>query len=98
MGYPSYSAYLQSDHWADVRSRFRKSKLKKRCHVCRGPYSDLHHRTYKRLGKERLTDLVPLCRDCHGEVHQWAKANANGNAGFALWEAARKARREHKRR
>lgn len=30
---------------------------------------NVHHRTYERLGKERLGDLTVLCRKCHGLFH-----------------------------
>lgn len=29
----------------------------------------LHHLTYERLGDEDLSDLTPLCADCHAMVH-----------------------------
>lgn len=29
----------------------------------------LHHKTYERIGEELLTDLVPLCPNCHTLVH-----------------------------
>jgi hypothetical protein len=31
---------------------------------------DVHHRTYKRKGAEGASDLVALCRRCHGERHR----------------------------
>ncbi len=41
----------------------------------------LHHRTYKRLGRERLNDLVPLCKAHHEQAHQRVRAGAR------LWNA-----------
>lgn len=66
----SYAAYLRSDHWQNVKTRYRTSKLPQSCVVCGAERVDLHHRTYERLGRERLTDLVPLCREHHGEAHR----------------------------
>jgi len=44
------------------------------CAACGGAWTlrhgDLHHRTYDRLGQERLADLMPLCRPCHDRAHQ----------------------------
>lgn len=37
----------------------------------------MHHKTYKRLGKERLTDLILLCEDCHLELHYRVKEDDN---------------------
>jgi hypothetical protein len=40
------------------------------CQVCGAKQVDLHHRNYKRIGgKEHLSDLVPLCREHHEQVH-----------------------------
>lgn len=30
---------------------------------------NLHHRTYKRIGEERVNDLRWLCRGCHQLAH-----------------------------
>lgn len=30
---------------------------------------DVHHRTYERLGKERLSDVAAVCRFCHDLIH-----------------------------
>jgi len=70
LGFASYRDYLASPHWADVKRRYAESKLPKTCVVCDRPYQVLHHRTYKRLGAERLMDLIPLCHDHHGELHR----------------------------
>ncbi len=85
-----YSRYIQSDKWQDVRSRYRHSKLQQTCYVCRGtegPF-DLHHKTYKRLGGERLNDLCRVCRPCHIKIHALAKKH-----GMHLWGATMKLRR-----
>lgn len=61
---------------------------------------DLHHRSYKRIGKERLHDLVPLCRPCHEETHKYAAERKAKKVKMALWGAhlttARKKRKEAK--
>lgn len=59
--------YLQSDHW----KAFRPTVLEFwgwRCSVCYSNIRELlevHHRTYERRGRERLTDCIVLCRQCH---------------------------------
>lgn len=60
-----YQKYLQSEHWQGVKARMRASKYLRLCYVCgsAGPL-DLHHKSYKRLGSERLNDLIWLCRRC----------------------------------
>ena len=43
------------------------------CMVCDTAWTldhgDLHHRNYDRLGHERWTDLIPVCRACHDHIH-----------------------------
>ena len=91
--YNSYQVYLQSDHWKDIKKRFYKSKLnKKKCYVCEKRFGlQLHHRTYKRLGKEYLHDLIQLCGVCHLKAHKLLEAaRMRGNTRINLWTAARK--------
>jgi hypothetical protein len=69
-GFRHYHDYLRSDHWRGVNRRYRESRrFPQCCLACGGPDFQLHHRTYERLGREPLTDLLPLCRDCHFLVH-----------------------------
>ena len=74
---PSYRTYLLSDSWRATRERYRASKLPQGCWVCRVPNVDLHHRTYARLGNEKVIDLVPLCREHHDQLHE---------EGLDLWD------------
>lgn len=64
-----YEVYLLSEHWREVKRRYRASDLPQDCYACGAAQVDLHHVTYVRLGHEELTDLVPLCRDHHDRVH-----------------------------
>lgn len=71
-----YAVYLRSGHWQEVKRRYRATrKLPQTCVVCGNQRVDLHHLTYRRIGRERLTDLVPLCREHHDEAHV-IRANA----------------------
>ena len=91
-----YAAYIRSSAWAKVKRRYRASKLPQHCAVCGDAKVDLHHRTYKRLGNERLTDLIPLCRPHHGDVHAMVKESAN-RSKVNLWSAVRRLRRQYVR-
>lgn len=73
MGYANYQAYLASSHWHKVKQAYRQSKLPQHCLSCNSPNFQLHHREYKRLGRESIHDLLPLCSDCHSRVHEWHK-------------------------
>lgn len=66
----AYAEYLRSTHWVNKRAEYRASDMPQACVVCGAKRVDLHHRTYDRIGAERLTDLVPLCREHHGEAHR----------------------------
>lgn len=49
----------------------------------------MHHTTYRRLGNEAVTDLVPLCQVHHDELHkQCRQAGKGGLVAFAK-QAAR---------
>jgi len=77
----SYQDYLQSDHWKNIRRR--KIDMVHGC--CEGTVTDnsgykwgchrtnaleVHHLTYERLGRERLSDLMVLCPICHRHTHR----------------------------
>lgn len=65
-----YEKYLKSGHWKEFRKRFLARKKPKGCWSCgRKGRLDLHHVTYERLGRERIGDVVAICRTCHDEVH-----------------------------
>ena len=69
LGYKDYSAYIGSSAWADVKRRYRASDLPQDCFCGETENLHLHHLTYERVGQEELTDLSPLCGDCHRMIH-----------------------------
>lgn len=70
LGCETYGEYIESDDWYAKRDEYRESNRPQPCAVCWDPQVDLHHRTYARLGRPWLDDLVPLCRDHHNELHE----------------------------
>lgn len=80
-----YDRYLRSAHWKTVRGRYWGSDRPKSCYICDGKARELHHRTYERLGRELLTDLVAICRECHEAVHTYHNLHRN----LSLWDATR---------
>lgn len=68
LGYANYAEYLRSPAWSDVKRRYRASDLPQAC-MCGETIVQLHHKTYERVGEERLDDLAPLCAGCHRLVH-----------------------------
>lgn len=70
----SYEEYLKTRHWA----LFRRMIADKRGWVCEkcGKKIDnawdynIHHKTYKRVGNEKESDVMFLCPDCHKALHK----------------------------
>ena len=78
-----YDSYMKSDAWklrrkiAILKSRFPFHLLK--YSVCQSQKSnkcekypnrpDVHHITYKRFGREKVSDLMVVCRPCHRKIH-----------------------------
>lgn len=75
LGYTSYRDYLASDHWRALRRAYCEAGLPQCCLACGSPWFQLHHRTYTRLGREQLGDLLPLCGDCHTKVHEYERTH-----------------------
>lgn len=95
LGFRSYDEYLASDHWRDLKTRFYRSKLfTGACFACGGggPFA-IHHRTYKRLGREWLMDLVAVCGGCHLEAHELERSTASSR--ITLWNAVKRVRARH---
>ncbi len=65
-----YRDYLHTDEWQQ-RRRFLFRRVGYRCQICNGGSRlEVHHRTYDRLGKERVDDLTVLCDECHRAFHK----------------------------
>lgn len=64
-----YQAYLKTPHWQAIRRKVFK-EYGHRCDHCGSSKNlHIHHITYKNLGEEEISDLVPLCEDCHKRLH-----------------------------
>ncbi len=73
--YSDYQTYIVSSEWLIKKSRFIVYKLKKHqkieCEVCgMSVLLNIHHKTYKRLYKEKFNDLIILCAFCHKKLHE----------------------------
>ena len=79
---------MTSKAWKKKKAKYWKSKYSKNCYVCgkaRHVGMHLHHRTYVRLGNERLSDLVPVCSSCHHFIHKYQQ-----ETGLPIEEATRR--------
>jgi len=75
----NYSSYINSEAWKEKR----KERLRfagRRCELCnRSSDLDVHHRTYERLGDEKLNDLIVLCSTCHRQFHDRLSLHYEGD-------------------
>lgn len=72
----TYARYRQSKKWKALRDQVRK-RAGFKCQGCGATAQEklleVHHKTYERLGDERLEDLVLMCQRCHATEHQWKR-------------------------
>ena len=72
-----YQKYLKTAAWR--RRRARKLRQQPRCKFHRlgdcGGGLDVHHRTYERLGREKMSDLEVMCRKHHDLWHELKDVN-----------------------
>lgn len=71
--YSPYRQYLESKQWKAKRKR-KLNQVGWCCESCgvahqKGVILDVHHLTYERVTRERLSDLQVLCRPCHARRH-----------------------------
>lgn len=66
-----YLEYIESDAWKRYRRRVLRAWGNK-CAKCgadgKTTLLHVHHKTYERLGRERLEDCVPLCIPHHEQA------------------------------
>lgn len=65
----SYDEYLISAWWRDRRIR-KLNSTDGCCERCSGKATQVHHKHYKSLWREKDKDLESLCRRCHASQHE----------------------------
>lgn len=60
--------YLKSPEWVSLRETILKSSPD--CQCCKKKANDVHHLIYRNFVDTKVTDLLPVCRDCHGLIHE----------------------------
>ena len=68
LGYNSYDDYRASITWTRIKGKILGIDTK--CAICDKPNCVTHHRSYSKevLLGEDMTQLIPLCRECHKDV------------------------------
>ena len=83
---------VRSSKWSNVRKQHLKENPY--CIACgRDKKLEVHHKTYKRLFEERLSDLFAVCRTCHELIHQIHKTRKSIKNN--LWSATYLAKKQH---
>ena len=93
-----YRQYITSEAWA----RRRAAEIQKACGMCSecgltatfGNPLQVHHVSYKHLGNELPSELVVLCRLCHGCRHGKADVVRAVDAVFGPEDEERERERE----
>lgn len=68
-----YNDYLQTKHWKQLSNKIlERDKCCQRC----GCENDLvvHHKSYKNLGHEPMSQLIVYCNRCHLIIHKGMKS------------------------
>ena len=62
----SLNKYYETEHWENITRQYIESDLSQKCYNCKKESipGKFIHRTKKRLGCEKLTDILLLCNDC----------------------------------
>ncbi len=71
MIYSSYNEYITSPAWKEKRNTVLK--LKPACAVCGRKAQSVHHKTYETITNESFKDLMPICFNCHNNIHKRRK-------------------------
>jgi 5-methylcytosine-specific restriction endonuclease McrA len=82
-----YKIYLSSKCWRGFRKKImeRANGLCEKCFLV--PPVHVHHLTYERIGRERKSDLMALCKECHYSFHKkwnWRQFKVDGPIAKAL--------------
>lgn len=82
--YKNYKEYLNSDHWKEIRKQYSGN-----CVICGQP-GQIHHRDYRRIGRELERDLICLCGNHHCYVHLKAKEPSRGMIRWMMYKNKKK--------
>ena len=80
----TYEKYLNSPAWYRKR-KLIKDRDKSLC-ICGAKATEVHHKTYKNIGKEPLSELVMLCKKCHDREYKSYVQSNDHSQGKAYWD------------
>lgn len=63
---PNYDEYMKSTQWRNISNAMKKHANYTCAHCKKSSIIlEVHHKTYDRFGRERMSDLEVLCKPCH---------------------------------
>lgn len=79
--------YLNSAEWKNLRSTILSTNPD--CQCCGKLATDVHHMVYRNIVDVKITDLLPVCRNCHNELHtaincEWLSQQAKDIDGIRI--------------
>lgn len=82
-----YERYMASLDW-QIKRREALAAASHECQRCDERSGlEVHHRTYDRLGDERLDDLEVLCGVCHRVADEERRVATRRKSEQSLWDA-----------
>lgn len=83
--------YLSSKHWKNIRVaayNYYGGKCQRCGDAIPLAVATIHHRVYKRMGQEKVTDLILYCAHCHSCIHKGRKLDhiTNGDLQTLLFK------------
>ena len=96
-GFVSYSEYLQSEEWKELKAKIRKRKGAKWnfCNICGGDKNlNIHHSSYRVIGIKHPGNTIKiLCQPCHNQLHGLCKTQPTLDF-YDAFRAVKKIRQE----
>ena len=80
--------FTNSNYWNEIKFEYIRTMriLNKKPDICEycgkkmgHSFIQLHHLTYKNIGKEKFNELIRLCFNCHGKIHGKEEVTQNEN-------------------
>lgn len=74
-----YNEYLTTPEWHDLRIKII-NRDKNLCQECFSKKAnEVHHLHYRNVFKEKLEDLISVCKDCHNKIHFYKSRGPHGS-------------------
>lgn len=84
--YKNYKEYLSSPEW-NLKRKKVLDRANYICEICKTKRAyQVHHKNYKRIYKEKLSDLIATCGICHQAEHNLLSEDQISEASQYLFD------------